>query len=394
MNSKENNELYSAFKASQPEFAKIRHDLHQIPEIKFKEVKTAAYIAGYLRDIGYTVQTDFGGTTGIVALLDSGKPGKTVAIRADMDALPICEKNTIEYKSQHEGMMHACGHDGHMATVLMAAKVLGQNTDKFQGRVKFIFQPAEEGGAGAKVLIEAGVLENPKVDAIFGYHNMPIPKGDVVTRLGPLLASSDSFEIQIQGKGGHAAWPHLTHNPIIDGANIIQNLLTLISQKNPTDAALINIGAFHAGTVNNVVPDTAVLLGTLRTVSPTTRESLKQKITAIVENCCNSVDSKGTIKFSEVGYPSTVNAQKGVDIVLKSAREIVAPEKVYLLEHPVIGSEDFSFYLEKIPGCFFFVGIGHNKPSPHAPDYNFDDDILPTAAYVLTSSAIAFLNEK
>jgi amidohydrolase len=390
--SAENNPLQAVFKANQAEFAKIRHHLHEMPEIKFQEFKTSAYIAKSLEGLGYKVQSNIGGTTGLTAVLDSGRPGKTVAIRADMDGLPIMEQTKVDYKSKHEGMMHACGHDGHMATVLMVAKVLSERKDLFKGKIKFIFQPGEESGGGAKVLIDAGVLEAPKVDAIFGFHNWPLPKGDVATRVGTLMASTDHFEITIKGKGGHAAMPHLTKNPIIVGTHIIQGLQTLVSQKDPTDAVVMNIGAFQAGTTTNVVPDTAVIKGTYRTVSTNTRKMLQEKLQTIAGNCCNSMDATFELKYNAIGYPPTVNSKDGVDLVLTAAKEIVPSESVYQLEHPVMPGEDFAFYLEKIPGCFFFVGFGQDGPALHTAEYNFDDDIMATAGYVIARSAVEYLN--
>lgn len=386
--------LHSTFQANQAEFVTIRHDLHQIPEIKFKEFKTSAYIEKYLKSLGFTVQTNIGGTTGLTAILDSGRPGKTVAIRADMDGLPVEELTKLDYKSKHKGMMHACGHDGHMATVLMVAKVLAQNKQIFKGKIKFIFQPGEESGGGAKVLIDAGVLDNPKVDAIFGFHNWPLPKGDVATRVGTLMASTDHFEILVKGKGGHAAMPHLTKNPIIAGTHIIQNLQTLMSQKDPTDAVVMNIGSFQAGTTTNVVPDTATIKGTYRTVSAETRKKLQDNLKTIANNCCNSMEAQFEIKYSAVGYPPTVNSKDDVQLILNAANEILPKEKVYILEHPVMPGEDFAFYLEKIPGCFFFVGFGKDKPALHTVDYNFDDDIMTTAGYVIARSAVEYLNTK
>lgn len=389
----QDNKLFAQFKSLQNEYTSVRQDLHKIPEIKFKEIETAAYIKKHLTKLGYKVQDNVGGTTGLTAILDSGRPGKTVAIRADMDGLPILEQTKLNYKSSHEGMMHACGHDGHMATVLMVAKVLADNKDLISGRIKFIFQPGEESGGGAKVLIDAGILENPKVDAIFGFHNWPLPKGDVATRVGTLMASTDHFEITLNGKGGHAAMPHVTKNPILVGTHIIQNMQTLASQKNPTDPVVLNVGAFQAGTTTNVVPDTALIKGTYRTVSADTRKMIQTKLDEITQNCCKTMDMTYEIKYNAVGYPPTVNSKPEAELVLATAGEVVPPEKAYLLDQPVMPGEDFSFYLEKVPGTFFFVGFGEDKPALHTATYNFDDDVMPIAAYVLAKSALNFLNK-
>ncbi len=378
------NELYEKFQNELKDFAGIRHELHQNPETKYREFTTSTFIADKLKSYGYRVQRGIGGT-GVVALLESGKPGKTVALRADMDALPITETTSLPYASKNLGVMHACGHDGHMATLLMVAKVLQQSPYFKRGKIKFIFQPAEEGGAGADRMIKDGVLENPDVDAIFGYHNWPLDKGVIGTRAGCLMAGADRFDIWINGKGGHAAMPHLTDNPIYRAAEFTLASQRLISQKNPTEPAVLNIASVHSGTTYNVVPDTVHLMGTLRTTSNQSRENLINKLTEL----CSNQDQ---ITIQADNYPPTINTKKETDLVLKTAREILAEDQVISLDQPVMPAEDFSFYLQKVPGCFFFVGYGQDKPGLHEARYDFSDEIMPRAAYVLAKTALNYLS--
>jgi hippurate hydrolase len=383
-------DLYGMFDSEYAEFCYGRQCLHKISELKFEEHKTSEFIVTNLEAYGYQVQKEIAGT-GVVAILDSGVPGKTVAIRADMDALPIQEETGLEYQSQHKGVMHACGHDGHMATVLMIAKVLKQKNLVQSGKVKFIFQPAEEGGAGADKMIKEGVLDG--VDAIFGYHNWPLPYGVIGVRDGCIMAGADRFDIHITGKGGHASVPHLTINPLLIASQITQEVQHLISQKDPLEPAVLNICSIHGGTTYNVVPDEAHIQGTLRTTSKEMRETLMNKLSKLATATADKYDANAIIHFLSDNYPPTINSLAETMLVLKTARDKFPQEDIQVLKNPVMASEDFSFYLEKIPGCFFFVGYGKDKPGLHTSTYDYNDLIMPRAAYVLARSALNYLKQ-
>lgn len=374
------------------EFVKIRQYLHENPELRYEEKATAKYIANYLRNLGLEVREGIG-VTGLMAILDTGKPGKTVGVRADMDALPIKELSGVKHTSKNEGVMHACGHDGHMAAVLMSAKVLTDNKEKLKGKIIFIFQPAEEGGAGAEKMIADGVLDNPKIDVIFGYHNWPLGEGIVSTRVGTIMAGAQHFEIVIEGKGGHAAMPHLTVNPIVIGARIVNALQEIVAQRNPVEPLVINFGAFSGGQYPSVVPDKVRIQGTLRTVSEDTYKIMTEKIRKTVINISESANAKAEMNFSKVRYPATINTKHEVELVLASAREVYGEERVRELAAPVMPAEDFSFFLQKIPGCYLFVGHGTERPSLHSAKFDYNDNILTTAASVLSQTVVNYLNQ-
>lgn len=372
------------------EFSQIRQELHQKAELKYEEKNTSDFIKNKLLEYGYEVNHIAG--TGLYCMLDSGIEGKTVALRAEMDALPIVEQTNLSYTSLNENTMHACGHDGHMATLLMVAKYLKQNSESFKGKIKFIFQPAEEGGGGAAKMIAEGILENPKVDAIFGYHNYSLRLGVVGIKKGCILASNDRFVIKIEGKDGHAAMPQNTINPIIIAADVIGKMQKLLAQANPIEPKVLNITGIHAGKTFNVVPKECSLIGTLRTCSAKARIEI---INAMKKICLGAeVETNAIINF-DIGkdfYPATINSGKETRLVNKSAQKLFAESEIVKLTDPVMASEDFSFYLEKIPGCFFFVGNGETSIL-HTDTYNFNESIIPIAASLLTQAAFDFLNE-
>lgn len=375
-----------------PYFQQIRREIHSNPELRYEEKQTAILVTNELKKLGLTVQNNVG-KTGVVAVLDSGKPGKTVGLRADMDALPIQEETGLPYQSKYPGKMHACGHDGHTATLLAAAHVLTQMKEQLQGKIKFIFQPAEEGGAGAKAMIEDGVLDNPKVDAIFGYHNYPgSAAGTLLTKEDCVMYGDTEFKIIIQGKSGHAAMPNLAIDPIMIGSAIIQNLPGLCRQlSDPVTPDIITITRFISGIADNIIPEIATLTGTIRASSAahTTRamESLQKLVTSIA----TTYGGKATIEFIET-YPATINTREATQLVLATAKKILGEEKALIKPMPARASEDFSFFLQKIPGCYFFIGNGENSASCHNSKYNFNDDILPIAAEILSAVAIAYVS--
>lgn len=373
-----------------PEMIDIRRKIHAHPELAHEENLTAQLIKTTLEKYGYTVITVAG--TGITCILDSGKPGKTVALRADMDALPIQEENDLSYRSKNTGKMHACGHDGHTAGLLAAACALSYHKDQFKGRIKFIFQPAEETGTGALKMIEHGILENPSVDAIFGWHNSPYSDANTFkVKSGCMHASQDVFSITIKGRGGHAAQPQKTIDPIYIGTNIAQALQSIRSRFTlASDPVVVSITQFHAGTTHNVIPDEAKLVGTIRTVNLETQEAVKKQLGNIATGISTTFGAEARIEFT-YQFPPTLNHESETELALNTARRILGEEMVTYLQGPSMASEDFSQYLQKVPGCFFWIGNGNNG-AIHSSQYRFNDDILITAAEMLMNVAMNYLN--
>jgi hippurate hydrolase len=371
-----------------PEIIQARQTLHACPELKYEEQETAKLVAEYLKRWGYEV-TESLAKTGISAVLDSGKPGKTVALRADMDALPILEQTGLTYASKNSGKMHACGHDGHTATLLAVAGTLIHCRELFKGKIKFIFQPAEEGGGGAAEMIKAGVLENPKVDAIFGYHNMPLPLGKVAVKSDCIFAGADFLTIKIHGKGAHAAFPEKSINPIWIGSRIVQALQSVVSHEIP---AVLSVTEFHAGNTFNVIPEDARLTISLRTTSPEVRAQALQQCQNITDEIAKSIGASVEIE-TIYACPPTMNTVAESELVMHTAQTLYGKSNVIAMKHPAMVTEDFAFYLEKIPGCFFLVGNGEVNSALHTPFYNFQDSVIPIAANVLINSAINYLNQ-
>ena len=336
---------------------KTRRDLHRIPEPAYTETKTAAYIAEYLKREGLEVQTGIA-QTGVVGLMKTGVPGKTLLIRSDIDALYIKEETGLPFASEHEGRMHACGHDCHMAMALGAATVLNKIKDRFKGNIKFVFQPAEEGPGGAKPMIEAGVMENPKVDYSIGCHVWPdLPEGTIGVKGGPLMAAMDRFDIKIIGKGGHGAMPHLCIDALEVGTQVVGALQRVVSrQMKPLIPAVVTVGSFHAGTAFNVIPREAEMCGTTRTFDREVWLSWPERVEKIVRGVCQSMGADYTLKYTQ-GYPPLINNEVMAGIVSKCASEVVGVKNVFEPE-PTMGGEDMAFFLEKSQGCYFLSGSG------------------------------------
>ncbi len=356
-----------------------RRYLHSIPELSFNEIKTSKFISSKLTEWGIKHQTNIA-KTGIVAQIkgNKGNSSKTIGLRADMDALPIEEPNNFEYKSIHKGASHKCGHDGHTTLLLGAAKYLSENPD-FDGTVNFIFQPAEEGGGGANEMIKDGLLKKFPMSQVFGMHNWPdIPKGKFSICSGPIMAAVKTIQIRIIGRGGHAAMPHQTIDPIIIGSHIVNALQTISSRTiDPIETIVLSITQFHSGTTHNIIPDEVFLEGTLRTFSIDVEEKAITRIKEITDNIGKSFLAKSEVLILD-GYPTTINSKNETDIASKIAAEIVGKENVESNMKPIMGSEDFSFMLNNVPGAFIFIGQGdqnHNKPCHHA-EYDFNDEIL------------------
>lgn len=328
--------------------------------------------------MGYEVTRGLG-QTGVVATLRNGTSRRTVGIRADMDALPIHEETGADYASTNPGIMHACGHDGHTAMLLGAAKIIAERRN-FDGTLHLIFQPAEENFGGARMMIEDGLFERFPCDAVFGLHNEPsLPFGQFVLRDGPIMAAVDECKITVNGYGGHGAEPQFASDPIVAGASIIMALQTVVSRNiHPLMPTVVTVGAFHAGVASNVIPETAEMLLTIRSFDPEARDELEKRIRLVAEGQAASYGMSVTLDYQR-GYNATINHRIETDYITDLASRFAGPENVAEMPHPSMGSEDFAYYLEKRPGAFFFLGTKRteNDPPLHHPKYDFNDDILP-----------------
>jgi amidohydrolase len=358
----------------------IRRTIHMHPELGFDEVETSKLVAKWLERFGLEVTKGIA-KTGVTGLLEGKGAGKTVAIRADMDALPLEEANPVPYASKIKGKMHACGHDAHVAILLGVAKYFSTSKDRLKGNIKWIFQPAEEGGGGGKVMVEEGVLENPKVDAIFGAHVFPLlPVGKVGIYEREGLAATDRFTIKIIGKGGHAANPHLSKDPILTAGHLITQIHSIVSRNiNPLDSGVITIGKVNGGTAFNIIPDEVELLGTVRSLTPQVREELKSRIEKVVQGVVHSFDMDYRFDF-EYGYPVLVNDLEMSKLVASACSKGIGKENVEVLR-PSMGGEDFAYYLEKVPGSFFRLGCRNEEKGIvhpyHSSLFDIDEEMLP-----------------
>ncbi|MPZ12304.1 MAG: amidohydrolase [Kiloniellaceae bacterium] len=357
-----------------------RRDIHAHPETAFEEVRTADFVAGKLAEFGIEVHRGLA-TTGVVGVLDgqSNKSGRAIGLRADMDALHIEELNDFQHRSRHDGKMHACGHDGHTAMLLGAAKYLSE-TRNFAGRVTFIFQPAEENEGGGRVMVEEGLFDKFPVESVYGLHNMPgMPVGTVSLRSGPAMAAFDIFEVVVTGKGTHAAMPQLGIDPIVTAAQIVSALQTIASRRTaPLDTVVVSVTQFHAGDTWNVIPETAVIRGTVRSFNKATQDQMERDIERMCRAICESQGASMTLRY-ERRYPALVNSEAETQIAAAVAARVVGDEKVMLGADPLMGSEDFAYMLQERPGCYVWLGNGtEGGPggcSVHNPHYDFNDDI-------------------
>ncbi|MER9215371.1 M20 family metallopeptidase [Mesorhizobium sp. M0663] len=369
----------SDFADKAAELAAARQHLHAHPELSFQEHETAAYVAELLESWGYEVTRNVGGL-GVVGRLRQGS-GRSIAIRADMDALPITEATNLPYTSQASGKMHACGHDGHTTMLLGAAEYLAR-TRHFNGTVNLVFQPAEEAGkgSGAQAMIADGLFERFPCDAIFGLHNHPgAPTGSFLMRAGPLMAASDTVTIRIAGRGGHASRPHLTVDPIVAAANIVMTLQTVVSRNvNPIETAVVTVGTIHGGTASNVIPEHAEITLSVRSFSAEIRDTLEQRIRNIAALVAQAHGATIEIDYQR-GYPVVVNSERETSFATDIAVELVGQDKVSVC--PLIpGSEDFSYFLEHKPGCFLRLGNGEDSAILHSSKYDFNDGNLTVGA--------------
>ncbi len=354
-----------------------RRDLHAHPELLYEVHRTAAAVAEKLAAFGCDEVVTGIGRTGVVGVIKGHRgPGKVVGMRADMDALPIHEESDLLYRSTVPGKMHACGHDGHTAMLLGAAKYLAE-TRNFAGTAVVIFQPAEEGGAGGLAMVKDGLMERFAIDEVYGMHNFPgLPVGQFSIRSGPIMASTDSITIDIEGVGGHAARPHLAVDPVLVGAQVIGQLQSVVSRNvDPLEAAVVSICVFQAGHAENVIPQTARLRGTARSLTPEVRELLAKRVEEVVSATARVYGAKAKLTYRR-GYPVLRNHPRETAFAAAIAGEVAGPERVDTAMAPVMGAEDFSYMLEARPGAFIFVGNG-DSAGLHHQSYNFNDDVIP-----------------
>ncbi|WP_108024653.1 M20 metallopeptidase family protein [Melghirimyces profundicolus] len=386
-------ELRDRIEAVYPWMVELRREFHQYPELSFMEERTSARVASELKKLNLKVRTGLGGH-GVVGILDGGRPGRTVALRADMDALPIQDEKTCEYRSRVDGVMHACGHDAHMAALLGTARVLTEKKDEIPGRVVFLFQHAEEQiPGGASKMIEAGVLDG--VDAVYGVHLWtPLPCGVIGIRDDALMAAADSFRIRVTGKGGHGGLPHEAVDAVAIASHLVVNLQTLISREvDPLKSGVISVGRIEGGGSFNVIAETCTLTGTVRTLDPKVRAFLQQRIGEVAEQTAQMFGARCKYDYGR-GYPAVVNDREEAHRVAGVARQMLGNEQVWEVP-PIMAGEDFAYYLQQRPGAFSLVGAGNKEKGwiypHHHPLFDLDERAMKVSAELMIRSALACL---
>ena len=359
-----------------------RRDIHQHPELKFEENRTADLVAAKLEEFGIEIHRGLA-KTGVVGTISNGD-GPSIGLRADMDALPLEEKNTFKHASSNPGKMHACGHDGHTAMLLGAAKHLSSSKN-FKGTVNFIFQPAEEGGGGGELMIKEGLFEMFPIDSVYGLHNWPgMPAGIFGVGSGPIMASVDTFDLTINGRGGHAAMPDQCIDPIVIASQVVTALQTIPSRNtHPVDSVVISVTQIHAGDAYNVIPDSVQMHGTVRTFQPETQKEIPSSMLRVAEGVCAAYGGTCELNYMS-GYPATINSVAETEISAKAVVDLLGEENIIRNPTPSMGAEDFSYMLEARPGCYVWLGIGPGKGEGgcmlHSSRYDFNDDVLPIGA--------------
>jgi amidohydrolase len=385
-------EILDAAKAIAQETIADRRAIHAHPELAYQEKSTAALVEARLRDLGIEHRGGVGGT-GVIGLIRGAHPGRTVLLRGDMDALPITEESDAPYVSQNVGVMHACGHDAHTAMLLGAARILQERRAEFDGAVKLMFQPAEEGGAGAVKMINEGLLNDPPVDAAFAIHTgHDFPTGTMVARGGPLLAGANAFTITVTGRGGHASRPDTTVDPVVVASQIVVALQTLVSREvEPGVLAVITLGAFLAGTAFNIIPDRAQILGTIRTYDAGVMEHLEARIEAIAKGVASALRAEAKVEI-QMHYPPTINNDAMVELAGGAVRHLGLD---VVQGSPIMAAEDFSFVLQRVPGAMLMLGVkssGWAQPKPaHTAQFDIDEEALPLGAAAYVAMALEFL---
>lgn len=374
-------ELIHTLAALQPKLAAIRRDIHAHPELAFEEHRTAELVASRLEALG--IETHRGiGRTGVVGVIRKGRREGAIGLRADMDALPITERNAFPHHSRHPGRMHACGHDGHTTMLLGAAEWL-QDKGRFDGTVVLIFQPAEEGDGGAREMIEDGLLTRFPMQSVFGMHNWPgLPAGHFAVHDGPVMACADRFDIEIRGHGAHAAMPHLGVDPVAAGAALVQGLQTIASRAvDPLDAVVVSVTQFHAGEAYNVIPDRAQLCGTVRAFRPEVEDRVEEAMQRICAGIGAAFGANVNFEYRR-GYPPTINTSAEAALCARVAAEVAGPGAVDSAPRPSMGAEDFAYFLRERPGAYVWIGNGPGEGgcTLHNPNYDFNDAILPAGA--------------
>jgi len=364
----------------------LRRDIHREPELGFDTQKTAEKVLAALDGLPLDIETGVA-RNGLVATLEGEGDGPTVALRADMDALPIEEETGLPFASEVEGRMHACGHDGHTSMLVGAAHALSGMRDRLDGTVKFIFQPAEEGGGGGRVMVDEGVADD--VSSIFAVHLWPgLPPGTVATKPGPIMAAADAFEMEIRGSGGHGAMPHLAADAVVIAAQIVTALQILVSREvDPVEPTVLTVGKIEAGTAFNIIPEKAHLGGTVRTLDPDLRERIPGRMEAVASGIAQGMrgDAKLVYTFS---YPVTVNDEGAANRALGVAEDLFGGQSVLELPNPSMGAEDFAYFLEKVPGALIWLGIGEDVSGLHTPKFAFDEGLLPRGSALLAVLAL------
>lgn len=361
-----------------------RHDLHRHPELGFEETRTAGFVASSLKSFGLEVVEGFG-DTGVIGILKRGSSSNAIGMRADMDALQIQEQNEFDHKSIHDGKMHACGHDGHTAMLLGAAKALSEN-GQFDGTAYFVFQPAEEHGKGALGMIADGLFEKFPMNAIYAMHNMPsIPTGHVSVCAGPIMACEDNFVIKVKGKGTHAALPHLGIDPIVIGSEIVLALQTIIAREfNPLEKGVVSVTNFEVDGTRNVIPNEVILRGDTRSFGPEIQQQIEDAMHRIVKGICSAHRAEYEFSYSRE-FAATINTKNEAEIAANIAKKVIGEDQVNDNCPPVMASEDFGFMLQHKQGCYFFLGNGGDGPGGcglHSPNYDFNDEILSVGAQI------------
>jgi amidohydrolase len=373
-----------------------RRDFHQHPELGFKEIRTANIVAKELAGLGLEVKTGIG-QTGVIGLLEGKTPGGVVLLRFDMDALPIFEENETEYTSINQGVMHACGHDGHTAIGLTVARLLNNHRSELAGTVKLVFQPAEEGLGGAEAMMADGVLQDPKPDVTLSLHVWnEKPVGWVGIVPGPVMAAADTLHVKITGKGGHGAVPNLVHDPILAASQVVNTLQTIVSRNvSPLKSAVVSVGAIHGGEAFNVIPSVVEMKGTLRTFEVQVRDRVIERFYQLVENICQALECQAEIEIKSI-TPALVNDPEVTNRVQRVAKSLLPTDQLDF-QTTTMGSEDMAFMQQQIPGCYFFIGSAnkekHLDAAHHHPRFDFDEVILPKAVALMAASAVEFLQK-
>jgi amidohydrolase len=371
----------------------LRRDLHRYPELAFQEQRSAEVVAHHLRRAGLDVRSGIAGT-GVVAVLQGEKPGRTIAWRADMDALPLTEKSGAPFASVNPGVMHACGHDGHTAMAIMLAEIMAAHRSDLAGTPIFIFQPAEEVGSGARAMLHAGALENPRVDAVFGLHLVTkLPSGHIALRAGPILAAADYFTIEVKGRGGHGALPHQTIDPIPVAAHIVLGMENLIAREVPArEAAVLTIGQISAGSTHNIIPASATIRGTLRTLTPELRKQLKERVPRLVSSLAQAFQAQAEFRYEDAAIPAVINDDVETARARRAAVAVLGEQAISEAD-AAMTSDDIGVFLEQRPGCYFWAGIGPSSGAPpphHSPEFVMNEDglmpALQTALAVMHSA--------